>query len=74
MPDNVTLLPLPPYSPELNPVENIWGYLRQNKLAITVFDDYQHILGKCCQAWNFFAEDPKAIASITTRTWAQVNV
>jgi transposase len=39
-PDNITLLPLPSYSPELNPMENVWEYLRQNKLAITVFNDY----------------------------------
>ena len=34
-PDNVTLLKLPPYAPELNPIENVWQYLRSNKLAIT---------------------------------------
>lgn len=40
VPDNITLLPLPPYAPELNPVENIWAYLRANKLAISVFDTW----------------------------------
>jgi transposase len=40
VPDNVTLVHLPPYAPELNPMENVWAYLRGNKLAITVFDDY----------------------------------
>ena len=38
LPDNLSLLTLPPYSPELNPVENVWAYLRANKLAITVFN------------------------------------
>ena len=33
VPDNITLIPLPPYAPELNPVENVWEYLRKNKLA-----------------------------------------
>ena len=37
VPDNITLLKLPPYSPELNPMENVWAYLRANKLAISVF-------------------------------------
>jgi transposase len=74
VPANITLLRLPAYSPELNPVENIWQYLRQNKLAITVYDDYDHILDASCQAWNFFAEDQAAIASITKRDWATVNV
>ena len=40
LPDNITLLKLPPYSPELNPMENVWAYLRANKLAISVFDNY----------------------------------
>ena len=74
VPDNVTLLILPPYAPELNPVENVWQYLRANKLAITVFDGYADIVDKCCTAWNFFANDTAAIATITTRQWAQVNL
>jgi transposase len=73
IPDNLSLLILPPYSPELNPIENVWQYLRQNKLAITVFEDYPHIVDKCCQAWNFFANDKAAVASITSRQWAAVN-
>jgi transposase len=73
VPDNITLLHLPPYAPELNPVENVWAYLRANKLAITVFDSYDDIVDACCKAWNFFANDPKAIASIANRTWAQVS-
>ena len=36
VPDNITLLPLPPHSPELNPVENVWAYLRQNWLSLQV--------------------------------------
>ncbi len=74
VPSNITLLHLPPYAPELNPVENIWAYLRANKLAITVFDSYQHIVDTCCEAWNFFATDPIAIGSITARKWAQVEI
>jgi transposase len=73
VPGNLTLLFLPPYSPELNPIENVWQYLRQNKLAITVFDDYDHIVDKCCKAWNFFANDKAAVESITSRKWAAVN-
>jgi DDE superfamily endonuclease len=73
IPENVTLVRLPPYAPELNPIENVWEYLRGNKLAITVFDDYDDIVDKACNAWNFFEQDPNRIASITTRTWATVN-
>jgi len=73
VPGNITLLTLPPYAPELNPVENVWQFLRANKLAITIFDDYQDIVDKCCDAWTFFAQDNNTIASITSRSWATVN-
>jgi transposase len=74
VPDNVTIVRLPPYAPELNPIENVWQYLRANKLAITVFDGYDDIVDKACTAWNFFADDPHRVASITTRSWATVNL
>lgn len=74
VPENVTTVRLPPYAPELNPIENVWEYLRGNKLANTVFDDYDDIVDQACAAWNFFANDPDRIASITTRSWATVNL
>src|SRR4051812_11138511 len=52
VPGNITLLPLPSYSPELNPVENLWEYLRQNKLGLRVWPDYDAIVATCCDAWN----------------------
>ena len=73
VPDNITLINLPPYAPELNPIENVWEYLRGNKLAITVFDSYDDIVDKACSAWIFFANDPDRIASITARSWATVT-
>ena len=73
VPDNVTLLKLPPYAPELDPMENVRAYLRANKLAITVFDSYEDILDKCEAAWNFLANDPQRVSSITKRHWATVN-
>jgi hypothetical protein len=60
------------YAPELNPLENVWEYLRGNKLAITVFESYDDIVDKSCTAWRFFADDPERVASITSRTWATV--
>lgn len=41
--------------------------------AITVFDGYDAIVDACCTAWNFFANDPETVTSITSRSWAQVN-
>ena len=73
VPDNITLLHLPPYSPELNPVENVWAFLRSNKLSNRVFDSYDAIVDACCDAWNWFAAQPERITSIGTRSWAQVT-
>ena len=73
VPANISLVLLPPYSPELNPVENVWQYLRANWLAISVFDDYDAIVDACCAAWNRFARQPAVITSIASREWAKVN-
>lgn len=73
LPDNLTLIRLPPYSPELNPAENIWEYLRKNRLANTVFETYEDIVDACCKAWNFFANDPATVTSITARSWTHVS-
>ena len=73
VPDNIALLTLPPYAPELNPVENVWEYLRGNKLAITLFHGYEDIVDTCCDAWNFFIDDPATVVSTTSRNWANVN-
>ncbi len=74
VPANITLVPLPPRAPELNPMENVWEYLRANKLAHTVFDSYEDIVDVTCQAWMFFENDRERIATIATRSWATVNV
>jgi hypothetical protein len=73
VPHNLTLLPLPPYAPELNPVENIWDYLRSNQLSITVWETTEQIIDACCRAWNALIHEPGRIASIASRNWAQVN-
>ena len=73
MPHNITLLHLPPYSPELNPVENVWAYLRSNKLSNRVFETYDAVVDACCDAWNWLIAQPDRITSIGTRSWAQVS-
>ena len=73
VPDNITLLHLPPYSPELNPVENIWAFLRGNKLSNRVFASYDAIVDACCDAWNGLVQQPERITAIGTRSWAQVT-
>jgi hypothetical protein len=71
VPDNVALLPLPPYAPELNPMENIWEFLRANFLSHRVWDTYEAILNACRDAWNTLMQMPERIASITRRSWAK---
>ena len=74
VPDNITLLLLPPYSPELNPMENVWDYLRGNKLSHRLWDTYDAILDACAKAWRFLIDEPDRIRSIAHRHWARVNV
>jgi len=73
IPHNITLVHLPSYSPELNPVENVWEYLRQNKLALRVHESYDAIVDACCHAWNDLMATPDRIASITRRHWAVMS-
>ena len=65
VPGNVTLLPLPAYSPELNPVERVWLYLRERFLSHRVFDGYTAVLDAACRAWNALAAEPGRLASLT---------
>jgi hypothetical protein len=71
VPENLTLLPLPSYSPELNPVGNVWEYLRQNKLSHRVWESYAAIVATCREAWNWLVATPDRLASITRRDWAK---
>ena len=64
------LLPLPPKCPELNPVENVWQFIRDNWLSNRVFRSYGDILEHCCFAWNKLVDQPWTIMSIGLRDWA----
>ena len=70
VPANITLLPLPPKCPELNPVENIWQFMRDNWLSNRVFHSYANIVDHCCYAWNKLVAQPWIIMSIGLREWA----
>ncbi len=59
VPDNVTLIHLPPYSPELNPVENVWLYLRERWLSHRVLaGGYEAVVNAACAAWNALRAEP----------------
>ena len=73
VPKNLTLVFLPSRAPELNPVEQIWQYLRQNWLSNRVFDTYDQIVVAACEAWNRLLAQPDTITSIGLRDWAHVG-
>ena len=70
VPDNITIVPLPPKCPELNPQENVWQFMRDNWLSNRVFDDARRPLDHCCDAWNKLKNEPWTIMSIGLRDWA----
>jgi len=71
VPGNITILPLPPKSPELNPVENFWQLMRDNWLSNRVFKSYEDIVDHGCYAWRTLQGRPWKIMSIGRRQWAQ---
>jgi transposase len=70
VPGNLTLLPLPAKCPELNPVENVWEFMRDNWLSNRIFLNYDDIVDHCCDAWNKLRNQPWRVMSIGLRDWA----
>ena len=70
VPANISLLPLPPKAPELNPVEIIWRFLRDNWLSNRIFASEHEIVDHCSYAWNKLIDQPWTIMSIGLRDWA----
>ncbi len=73
VPNNITLLALPPRAPELNPQENIWQFMRANWLSNRIFESYDDIVVQCCFAWNQLIAQPWKIMSISLRDWARTS-
>jgi transposase len=67
VPPNISLILLPPYAPELNPVERVWLYLRECLLSHRLLDSYEAIVEACCEAWN--ALTPERLRSLTAFPW-----
>jgi hypothetical protein len=73
VPQNLTLIFLPSRAPELNPVENVWQFLRSNWLSSRVFESYEAIIDAACEAWRNLLTQPETITSIGLREWAHVG-
>lgn len=69
IPGNISIIALPAKCPELNPVENIWQFMRDNWLSNRVFTSYDNIIDHCCKAWNKLVNQPSRIMSIGRRNW-----
>ena len=71
--ENLSIIKLPPYSPELNPIEQVWSWLRQHHLANRCFNGYDDIVDACSKAWNSFINDTKRVTQMCSRDWLQVG-
>jgi transposase len=69
VPENVSLALLPPYSPELNPAEQIWNVLRRNYFANRVFDSLDAATKQAESGLAAMAADKKAMKSLTSWPW-----
>jgi transposase len=73
IPRNVTIVSLPPYSPELNPVENLWHYLRSHYWANRIYADYDDLRRAAVDAWQKTALDKEIVKSVCYAKYAQRN-
>ena len=71
VPENLSLVFLPPYSPELNPIERLWLHLRDNRLSHCVFQTTGEIVDTCCDAWNWLLGQTGRIRSLCSYPWLE---
>ena len=69
VPSKITLVPLPPYSPELNPVERVWLYLKSRFLSMRLLNDYKAIVTAAARAWRRLCRQTGRLASLTAYPW-----
>ena len=75
VPENISLLPMPPYAADLNPMENVWAYLRkQQALASMIWNSYNTIISACKETSSFLISDPKHIKSMGKRKWTCLSI
>ena len=71
VPANISIVALPAKCPELNPVENIWQFLRDNWHSNRVFTSHDDIIDPCCETWNKLIDQSWRIMTIGRRQWAR---
>lgn len=71
VPENVSLIALPPYSPELNPIENLWHYLKSHHWSNRIHEDYNYLLDAAQSAWKKVCLVPEMIQTICHAPYAE---
>jgi len=71
--DNLTIIKLPPDSPELNPIEQVWSWLRQHYLANRCFANYEDIIEACSESWNGFIRNVENVKTLCWRDWIKLT-
>lgn len=74
VPDNVTIIPLPPYSPQLNPIEKLWQYLRQHHWSNRIYEGYDHLRQAANDAWHDVCLKPEKIKTICRANYVESAV
>lgn len=64
VPANLTLVSLPPYAPDLNPLERVWLYLRERYLSHRLLADEEAVIKACWRAWNAITAETERIQSL----------
>ncbi|MBU2524465.1 transposase, partial [Patescibacteria group bacterium] len=64
IPANVTIVSLPPYSPQLNPIEKLWQYLRQHYWSNRVYTDYDDLREAGVDAWQKVCLNQSKVKSV----------
>ena len=72
IPRNITLIPIPPYSPELNAMEQVWDWIKSHYLDNHSFENYESILDLASIGWNAFSNNTDLVKSICHRKWLEL--
>lgn len=72
--DNLSIMHLPPYSPELNSIEQVWAWLRDNDLSNLAFKDYDDIVEQVSRGWNNFRHQVAQVKTLCKREWANLII
>lgn len=71
IPKNISLLDLPPYSPQINPIEKLWQWLKDNYFYNLIIDNKENIDGIVCDIWNKLTNE--VVKSVCYRKWLDVS-